>query len=265
MNKNERIVYYNQDTFWNKDFLLIERDRIRLQHIVNIIPDDVKSIIDVGCGNGYILNYLNELKKYNRLVGVDFSSNALTFVKTEKYECDITSIPFKDSSFDLVMCNEVLEHLTINEFTSALKHLKRLTKKYIIITVPNNENLEDDLVCCPYCFTWFNQELHLRSFTKEKIKNLFYDFEILKCFEAGPENIYILRNDISRVFNKYLIKPQPSSYAICPSCGYQNTPSKLKIRLTYRIINKVLRFTDRKIKKKTDLICLMKKKFYEID
>ncbi len=97
MNKNERIVYYNQDTFWNKDFLLIERDRIRLQHIVNIIPDDVKSIIDVGCGNGYILNFLNELKKYNRLVGVDLSSTDLTYVKSEKYLCDITSMPFIDS------------------------------------------------------------------------------------------------------------------------------------------------------------------------
>lgn len=42
---------------------------------------------------------------------------------------------YRDNEFDLVICCEVLEH--VNNFEQALKELKRISKKYILISVPN--------------------------------------------------------------------------------------------------------------------------------
>lgn len=51
----------------------------KIEIINEFIPDDVKSIIDIGCGNGIITNMLSA--KYD-VTGVDRSEKALSFVTT---------------------------------------------------------------------------------------------------------------------------------------------------------------------------------------
>lgn len=53
----------------------------------------------------------------------------------EHIQGDITRMPFCDHSFDIVICTEVLEHL--EKPGAALKELKRVAKKFILITVPH--------------------------------------------------------------------------------------------------------------------------------
>lgn len=261
MNKQDRTNYYNQDIFWKLNFLEIDRDRLRLEHIVKIIPSDVNSILDIGCGNGYILNFLHKLHKYEKLVGVDFSSTALDYLQTEKYLMDISELNFEDNSFDLVMCNEVLEHLTQDEYAQALSELQRISRKYILVTVPNNENLEDNLVCCPKCSTWFNQEYHVRSFAVDDIQTLFDSYKLEKHWEVGPKIQIIKQNRVSRLFNLYLIKPLPSTYAICPTCQFQNEQGKkrIQINLIYRGIIKILNFTNKTFNHSPDIIAVWTK------
>jgi len=75
-----------------------------------------------------------------KIEGVEYSKDAillgkklfpkLTFKQASAYE-----LPYKDNSFDLVICTEVLEHL--EEPTKAFKEMLRVSKKYLIISVPN--------------------------------------------------------------------------------------------------------------------------------
>jgi len=44
-------------------------------------------------------------------------------------------LQYKDNSFDLVICSEVLEHLENPQ--KALRELIRVSKKYILVSVPN--------------------------------------------------------------------------------------------------------------------------------
>jgi len=44
-------------------------------------------------------------------------------------------LPYKDNAFDLVLCTEVLEHL--DDPQKGLKELVRVSKKYLVISVPN--------------------------------------------------------------------------------------------------------------------------------
>lgn len=99
-----------------------------------------QSVLDVGCGEGFTLQKLRENKIGEKLVGIDFSDRAIQIGKKLNPGISlkpgtIYDIPFKDNSFDLVICSEVLEHLEHPE--KALLELRRVTKKNCIISVPH--------------------------------------------------------------------------------------------------------------------------------
>ena len=52
---------------------------------------------------------------------------------------DAQKIPFKSNSFDFVLCSEVLEH--VPDWEEALKELKRISRKKIMITIPLEKSL----------------------------------------------------------------------------------------------------------------------------
>ncbi|MEK7159992.1 MAG: class I SAM-dependent methyltransferase [Patescibacteria group bacterium] len=101
---------------------------------------DVSSILDAGCGEGFTLEYLRVRNIGKTYEGVDFLQKAveigtkihpnITLRKESVYE-----MPYKDNSFDLVLSTEVLEHL--EEPQKALKEIFRVSKKYVLLSVPN--------------------------------------------------------------------------------------------------------------------------------
>jgi ubiquinone/menaquinone biosynthesis C-methylase UbiE len=99
------------------------------------------SILDAGCGEGFTLSRLEAKHIGTNLQGVDFLDTAVKIgnkmhPKLKLKQGDIYKLPYKDNEFDLVLCTEVLEHLEDPE--KALKELKRVSKKYCIISVPND-------------------------------------------------------------------------------------------------------------------------------
>jgi len=102
----------------------------------------------------------------------------------------------------------------------AISEIQRVSKKYIIITVPNSEDIEHSLVSCPICHCCFNPHFHLRDFNEDKLKHLFNKFEAITIKSIGPVFKY-------RIYNRFLLslysafkRPSPSETSICPQCGY---------------------------------------------
>lgn len=85
-------------------------------------------ILDAGCGTGVALSYL---KKYGSVIGVDKSTEALKYAKKlgKVVKADIGKLPFKDDSFNLVVCLDVLYHLWVKDCPKTLKELNRVLKK----------------------------------------------------------------------------------------------------------------------------------------
>lgn len=99
-----------------------------------------EKILDVGCGEGVTLNKIQEMKIGKKLEGVDNFKDAIeigtkTFPKLSLKIADIYALPYKDNSFDIVLCNEVLEHLERPQ--DAIKELIRVSNKYLLLSVPN--------------------------------------------------------------------------------------------------------------------------------
>jgi SAM-dependent methyltransferase len=89
-------------------------------------PSDV--ILDLGCGNGSILRNLKG-RGYQNLHGVEISDFAIRRLRNEGIEMHfgvLPSIPLPDSTFDVVIASQVLEHLIRRR--RFLKEIRRILK-----------------------------------------------------------------------------------------------------------------------------------------
>lgn len=150
---------------------------------LSLIPKDVNSVLDLGCGNGIITNHL---ASHFDVTGADRSAAALEMVQTKKVLCNCNELPFENGSFDMVLSSEMLEHLEDQVFLETVAEMKRVARRYVLISVPNNEHLERDLVQCPACRFRYNMNYHLRSLDINKLSELFTDYRLLKTTTGGP-------------------------------------------------------------------------------
>jgi ubiquinone/menaquinone biosynthesis C-methylase UbiE len=113
------------------------------KNLIKIIKEiNPVSILDAGCGEGFIIKLISEnIEDELKISGFDLSEQAVGFAGKANKDADIKAasiynIPFEENSFDLVICSEVLEHLEKPE--EALKEINRVAKRNIILTVPQS-------------------------------------------------------------------------------------------------------------------------------
>jgi ubiquinone/menaquinone biosynthesis C-methylase UbiE len=110
-----------------------------------------KKALEVGCGRGYLAG---RVAKKMATTGCDI---VLPADIREQYpdvrfqEADIEALPYKDKSFDTVICTHTLEH--VRDLPKAIAELRRVTAKRLIIVVPRQR---------PYNY---NFSLHLNFFS----------------------------------------------------------------------------------------------------
>tara|TARA_Y100000816_G_scaffold263205_1_gene221388 strand:- start:194 stop:811 length:618 start_codon:yes stop_codon:yes gene_type:complete len=120
-----------------------------IKKINSIISTNSENLIDVGCGNGFLLNKIKlPLSKF----GCDvFEEDKYKNNQTFNYSTqNIKRLKFKDSFFDTVICCHTIEH--IPDINSAVNELKRIAKREIIIVVPKQR------------FYFYTLDLHLHFF-----------------------------------------------------------------------------------------------------
>jgi ubiquinone/menaquinone biosynthesis C-methylase UbiE len=103
----------------------------------------VRSILEVGSGDGYILKAIEDLNV--SLTGIEISETRIERARAlvpsaEIIQGDAREMPFESKSFDLVVCSEVLEHVPDPEL--AIEEIRRVLRPggFAIITVPNEVN-----------------------------------------------------------------------------------------------------------------------------
>jgi SAM-dependent methyltransferase len=103
--------------------------------VQEIVGEDV---VDVGCGRGWLLDYLSGNTTGKRLTGVDFmipKSLRSKFPDLSFVEGAIEELPFADGAFDTVICSHTLEH--VRNVERAVSELRRVCRKRLIIVVPS--------------------------------------------------------------------------------------------------------------------------------
>jgi len=202
-----------------------DENRVRFEFTERLTPGDVTKVIDVGCGHGGFLKVISNIRKHVEYVAVDNSPGALQHIPFEKALASITSVPYNDGQFDCAYALEVLEHLNPEDFGRALRELARLSKKYIIISVPYREDIESNMVRCPHCFTKFHYDGHLQSFDDEKIRSLFENdgFACRQVERLG----WVEKFKYHKLYVKLFFPSQRYTtphYTVCPACDSELKP-----------------------------------------
>jgi len=215
-------LYYENPVLWEASALGAD-DHRRVAEVLERVPKDATSLIDVGCGNGICCNRAAAVcPSLKRVVGCDRSSAALEHVAVEKRLSDICRLPFGNDEFDVAVSLEVLEHLPVGTYDAARRELARIARRAIIVTVPWRERLAAAAVQCPICETRFHRYLHVRSFGHGTISRLFDDHGF-RCREAtalpGPARPYcpeMFRPLAARVLGRHRFM----GATVCPVCGH---------------------------------------------
>lgn len=98
-----------------------------------------KTILDIGCGEGFVDMFLFQKNPQYQIKGIDISKKTVGRVKKQApklmaQQGDAYNLPFRENTFDLTICMEVLEHL--NEPQKAITEARRVSKKYCLFSVP---------------------------------------------------------------------------------------------------------------------------------
>jgi len=143
--------------------------------------------------------------------GLELSKERVKFA-TKKYGCyykqgNIYSTGFSDNQFDAVIASEVIEHL--EEPLKAIEELKRISKKYIILTFPYKEIPQQ--IVCPHCLKNFPSSGHIQYFDDEKIEEIISksNLKIIKIrkltyfpFHVFPKFFAVISNFILGILKK---------------------------------------------------------------
>lgn len=188
----------------------------RIRQTMELIPGDVRSVLDAGCGDGRVSMALGS--QY-QVVGVDVSCNALSREANRSRVAGIlTALPFRDESFDLVLISEVIEHIPADALPQVLQEIRRTSRKYVLITVPYRETIEDASVRCQCGFV-FHKWGHLQTYDERRLISLYPDMVLCRVDHLGPakpSDPRWLKRISQHWGGRYA---EPDADTICPKCG----------------------------------------------
>ena len=119
----------------------------QLKEILALKP---RNVLEIGIGNG-VVSYM--LKKRT----IEITTLDVDKMLEPDVVASATAIPFRDESFDVIACFEALEHIPFENSLIALKEIRRTTRRYAIISLPD----------CRHCLRLYLPKIGKRFFLLE--------------------------------------------------------------------------------------------------
>lgn len=104
-------------------------------------------VLDAGCGTGGAMAWVREVLGASPVIGVDISRHALEFcrgrqVGPQLLQASVLQLPFRDASFDLLLCHDVLQHLPTDGLDGhALGEMHRVLRPGGLLLLGTNSRL----------------------------------------------------------------------------------------------------------------------------
>jgi SAM-dependent methyltransferase len=168
---------------------------------LNKFVKDGDRVLDVGCGLGYGMNLLSI--KAGEVIGVDVDQNALDYCLKHIYErnpklkglhhFDGYHLPFKDKSFDVVTCIDVIEHVEF--YQKFIVELIRVSKRVVFISTPNRRPEYTNSDGTPKNY-YHLRELTFKEFENDlRFLNLSVSWHFINGAYDGPFSISLTPNE----------------------------------------------------------------------
>lgn len=172
----------------NSHELFVEK---KLKKVSEFIPPNSK-ILDIGCGEGKILDYLQTPEYY----GIDGDKNLIENLTKKGIKAKIINLnkqklPFKSEEFDFILMLDILEHLA--NPSELLEKSKKLLKKEgkLIITLPNDYHLLNKIRFI---------------FNKHLTEDPFAPFGHMHYFPISSGKKFLIKNNL-KIKNQIILSP----------------------------------------------------------
>lgn len=142
--------------------------QINKERLYAITEHAGSTLLDVGCGNGaYVIHLASN--EYSA-IGIDSMSYDSWLEAPSLFSLgDAAQLPFEDNSIDTIISFEALEHVANPE--AALSEFYRVSKRNIIITVPNC-SLTEGMKGSQLVYHHWVDSTHINFFDMSSISNL---------------------------------------------------------------------------------------------
>lgn len=165
--------------------------------------------LDIGCWDGCITTRFADSVNMENIWGVDFSEKKLAeasnLINVKKINLEKDEFPFPDNYFDLVICNQVFEHLKV--IWLPMSEIYRILKpnKYLCISVPNLSSLHNRLMLLfgfqPTCIRIMDGD-HVRAFSARAFFNFVSFNNLFKIVGFYGSGFYPFKGHLSRILSK---------------------------------------------------------------
>lgn len=118
-----------------------------------------RSVLEIGPGNGLVTHVLRDRGVQVTTADIDPELKPDVVASADK-------LPFADNSFDAVCAFEVLEHIPFEYFVRNLKEMSRVSKKHIIISLPDRRRILFHVLFKIPLITYKNIFIKIPSFKK---------------------------------------------------------------------------------------------------
>jgi 2-polyprenyl-3-methyl-5-hydroxy-6-metoxy-1,4-benzoquinol methylase len=186
------------DYFEEKKGATAHDERRVREYVISNVQKEANSILDVGCGNGWVAKeFLTKGKNvYSLDISITNPSKAIKLYPSKKHfgiAADSFHLPLNNASFDCVIASEIIEHVI--DPAGFIKELFRALKKdgRLIITTPYKEKLIYYL--CVHCNKKTPANAHIHSFDAKKLEAYYKekDLESFKYETFGNKLLLFLR------------------------------------------------------------------------
>lgn len=186
-NRVQRFWDYMSSTAGFEDLYFAKRSGPAL---VNYLSRRIKlgTVADMGCGRGDLLNLL--LERGYDAIGCDQSEASVKqvnqrFAGSPHFHGAVVGTGLPDEAADTVCMLEVVEHLDDGALDRLVGEARRILKPggHLVLTTPNDEDLQASKRMCPECGAVFHGMQHVRSWTAGTLSS-FLESRGFKCESA---------------------------------------------------------------------------------
>lgn len=171
------ITYYQQGSKHNLLQKLWHKHKVNsAKKIINNLK--FEKCLDIGCASGYMISQIAKFYPQSKYFGIDVYDKAIAYARKHypniKFQvASADKLPFKNNSFDLIICYETIEHF--EHPLECLKEIRRvLNKDGTMILAMDSGNLLFRIVW----FFWINTKgsvwkgAHLHPFRHNQLERL---------------------------------------------------------------------------------------------
>ena len=151
----------------------------------------IGTAVDIGCGPGDLIGLLTQ--RGHDAYGVDSSPASIAqveerFAGTPHFKgtaMNDGTIDLPDGTADTAFMVEVVEHMDDEALGGALSEAKRILRPggHLVLTTPNEENLDASRTMCPECGGIYHRIQHVRSWSSRTLSDYVarFGFDSVSC------------------------------------------------------------------------------------